>query len=212
MQCTQINQLQTFANSDALSSSNFNCFSVISPLVPVLWARPTCLSSKGPKPHHLWCSLAKWECQQKLDMLTSKLISFAWSSLGTSLGAWNVSSYLLRPCLLSTLPLLTSGRPRAMLYELLSDSVPSDFDLASQNLFLVLEDCHESEAFFCAPVWEKFPETTMFPMVAGVPGPTLNLECGNRCCNDSKRQKIASPAFPDLKVKGMMEVSLTINQ
>ena len=115
MQCTQINQLQTFANSDALSSSNFNCFSVISPLVPVLWARPTCLSSKGPKPHHLWCSLAKWECQQKLDMLTSKLISFAWSSLGTSLGAWNVSSYLLRPCLLSTLPLLTSGRPRAML-------------------------------------------------------------------------------------------------
>ena len=167
---------------------------------------------KRTKPHHLWCSLAKWECQQKLDMLTSKLISFAWSSLGTSLGAWNVSSYLLRPCLLSTLPLLTSGRPRAMLYELLSDSVPSDFDLASQNLFLVLEDCHESEVFFCAPVWEKFPETTMFPMVAGVPGPTLNLECGNRCCNDSKRQKIASPAFPDLKVKGMMEVSLTINQ
>ena len=86
--------MQTFANSDALPSPNFNCFSVVSPLVPVLWARPTCLSSKGPKPHHLWCSLAKWECQQKLNMLTSKLISFAWSSLGTSLGAWNVSSYL----------------------------------------------------------------------------------------------------------------------
>ena len=34
--------------------------------------------------------------------LLGKVISFGWSSLGTSLGAWNVSSYLLRPCLLST--------------------------------------------------------------------------------------------------------------
>ena len=34
--------------------------------------------------------------------LWGNVISFGWSSLGTSLGAWNVSSYLLRPCLQST--------------------------------------------------------------------------------------------------------------
>ena len=33
--------------------------------------------------------------------LRGKVISFGWSSLGIWLGAWNVCSYLLRPCLLS---------------------------------------------------------------------------------------------------------------
>ena len=40
-------------------------------------------------------------------MLTSKLISFRWNSLGTSLRAWNVSSYLFRRCLpIQSLPVL----------------------------------------------------------------------------------------------------------
>ena len=39
-------------------------------------------------------------------------------------------------------------------------------------------------------------------MVAGVPGPTLNLECGNRCCNDSKRQKNCITSFPRSKGQG----------
>ena len=34
--------------------------------------------------------------------LWGNVISFGWSSLGIWKGAWNVSSYLLRPCLLST--------------------------------------------------------------------------------------------------------------
>ena len=46
-------------------------------------------------------------------MLTSKLISFRWNSLGTSLRAWNVSSYLFRRCLpIQSLPVLPAGSQR----------------------------------------------------------------------------------------------------
>ena len=52
------------------------------------------LAAWGFKTHPLASGLCIW--------LWGNVISFGWSSLGIWKGAWNVSSYLLRPCLQST--------------------------------------------------------------------------------------------------------------